>query len=89
MNNVKICTHCGNIGNTKSYTKGSFIIELGLWLLFLIPGIIYSLWRLSTRRQVCKLCNSDQIFELDTPIGKLTEEKFSKYRTKEEPNLLL
>ena len=53
-----LCTHCLSEGNPKSHTKGSFLIELALWIMFIIPGVIYSLWRLTTRKQVCPVCLS-------------------------------
>jgi len=34
-------------------TKGHFALEFVLWLCFLVPGIIYSIWRLTTRRETC------------------------------------
>ena len=50
------CKLCGHKGITKKLTKGSFIIELILWLLLILPGVIYSVWRLSTRENVCVNC---------------------------------
>ena len=65
-----ICTKCGSTGKTKSHTKGSILIELVLWLCFLVPGLIYSLWRLTTRRQVCAACGSHELAPVDSPIGR-------------------
>lgn len=65
-----ICGSCGTKNNGKTHTRGSFIMELGLWLCFLIPGLIYSVWRLTTRRKVCTECNSPEIIGLETPRGK-------------------
>jgi hypothetical protein len=45
---MMICQDCGAQGTPKSHTRGSILIELVLWLLFIIPGLLYSLWRLST-----------------------------------------
>ena len=39
------CPHCGVTGMPRKVTKGSFGIELILWLFFLLPGLIYSVWR--------------------------------------------
>jgi len=65
-----ICTTCGTqTRSPKSYTKGSILIEIVLWLTFIAPGLIYSLWRLTTRQRVCPACNSAALIPLDTPAG--------------------
>jgi len=53
--NIK-CPNCEYEGQHKNITKGSFIIELGLWLVFLFPGIIYSIWRLTSKYKGCPKC---------------------------------
>lgn len=50
-------------------TPGSFAVELLLWLCLLVPGLVYSLWRLSARRDVCAKCGAGQLLPLDTPKG--------------------
>ena len=50
------CKLCGHKGAAKNYTPGSILIELILWLFFIIPGIIYSCWRVSKREKVCAKC---------------------------------
>jgi hypothetical protein len=65
-----ICLNCGTIGKPKSITKGSICIEIILWLLFIIPGLIYSIWRLTTRTKGCPLC-SGKMIPLDSPRGKI------------------
>lgn len=50
------CKLCGFKGKTKTKTKGSFLIELILWIFFILPGVLYSLWRLTTREKVCSHC---------------------------------
>ncbi len=46
---MKYCLDCGFVGWPEKYKPGTFPTEIGLWLLLLIPGVIYSLWRLSGR----------------------------------------
>ena len=69
-NKKMVCAVCGNIGNSKSETPGSMIIELILWLCFLIPGLVYSFWRLSARKTVCGVCGSPNMIPADSPKGK-------------------
>ncbi len=50
------CELCGHIGTAKKQVRGSFGIEIILWLFFIIPGLIYSVWRLSSKEEVCAKC---------------------------------
>jgi hypothetical protein len=71
-----ICTNCGYIGYPKRITKGSFWIEVVLWLFFLVPGLIYSIWRLTTKYDACPKCKNASMIPIDTPRGqKLLEEQ--------------
>lgn len=64
-----ICTSCGYVGDLRSVTKGSFLIELVLWLFFLIPGLIYTLWRLTSKHYACPKCGNQTMIPIDTPRG--------------------
>lgn len=66
----KVCTTCGHLGPTTTQTRGSIVIEIVLWLAFLIPGLIYSIWRLSSRRQVCAKCGGETLVPADSPVGR-------------------
>lgn len=65
-----VCTACGYVGNPAKVTKGSFGIELILWLCFLIPGLIYSIWRLSSRHEACPSCNNSSLIPAASPMAK-------------------
>lgn len=65
-----ICESCGTPGVPIKKTKGSFFIELILWLCLIIPGLIYSIWRLTTKYKVCRTCGSTAIVPIDTPKGR-------------------
>jgi ribosomal protein S27AE len=67
---ARYCSRCGSVAIPVAHTKGSFLIELLLWLCFLLPGIIYSAWRLNTRSQVCPKCGSSEIIPADSPRAK-------------------
>lgn len=45
---MNYCLKCGFAGQPKQYRPGGFLMEVGLWLFFLIPGLIYSIGKLST-----------------------------------------
>ncbi len=75
----KICTQCGHAGKPASKVRGALAVELFLWLCFLLPGLIYSVWRGSSRYKACSACGSKDIVPIDSPIGKKI---FAEYHSK-------
>lgn len=74
-----ICTTCGaQTDMPQSKTRGSFVIEVVLWLAFVIPGLLYSLWRQSTRQKVCPACGNATLILANTPDGRKRAEQFSE-----------
>jgi len=67
---LKYCLDCGTTGKSEEHTPGSFLTEIFLWLCFLVPGIIYSVWRLSARYQGCQKCGSKRIVPADSPVAR-------------------
>jgi hypothetical protein len=79
-----ICTSCETIDDFQWRTSGSFFVEVILWILtiylsilihwfFLFLGGGYSLWRITSRKVVCRACGSDTKVPLSSPVGqKLT-----------------
>ncbi len=65
-----VCTQCGFVGKPSQKAKGSGFIELVLWLAFLVPGIIYSIWRRSSPPQICTQCKSTAVIPVDSPRAK-------------------
>jgi hypothetical protein len=73
-----ICTTCGaQTDMPQSKARGSFIIEIILWIP-VIPGLLYSLWRQSTRRKVCPSCGNATLIVANTPDGRKRAEQLSK-----------
>lgn len=68
-NGPQICPHCGTRGTPAKLTRGSTLIELIAWLMFIIPGLIYSFWRLSTRADVCPACKQPGMIAVASPRG--------------------
>jgi hypothetical protein len=66
----KFCTTCGAVAKPISVTKGSIVIELFLWCCFLLPGLLYSLWRLSSRHTACRVCKGTALVPLDSPVAR-------------------
>ncbi len=59
-NQIK-CPNCGYEGIVKKYIKGSVGIEIVLWLFALLPGFIYSIWRLNSRHEGCPRCGYEYV----------------------------
>lgn len=93
MNEILVCNECGYVGSTKKGVKGSLGIELVLWLLMIFPGLIYSIWRLSTKHKVCAQCGSTSLIPVDSPRGKklmsenLDKEEMSKIESQQKINI--
>jgi hypothetical protein len=74
-----VCTTCHTIGRTSTKVQGSFLIEIVLWCFFLVPGIIYSIWRATSTQKVCGACGSQQIVPVGSVAGrKIAEENKPK-----------
>lgn len=65
-----VCTTCNTVGRTSTKVQGSFLIEIILWCFFLVPGIIYSVWRATSTQKVCGACGSSAIVPVGSIAGK-------------------
>jgi hypothetical protein len=65
-----VCTACGAVGYPKKIIAGSPILEILLWLFFLLPGLIYTLWRHANQNLVCRTCGQGTVIPRDTPMGR-------------------
>jgi hypothetical protein len=45
-------------------------MELLLFLFFIVPGVIYGIWRLAARKDVCASCLSDSLVPINSPMGR-------------------
>lgn len=65
-----VCSNCGSRGEPATKTKGSTGLELVLWLCFIVPGLIYSIWRVTSREKVCPVCKATGLIPADSPHGR-------------------
>lgn len=70
MAKTLVCTQCGHVGIPTQSTRGNGLIELVLWLTFIVPGIIYSIWRRSSPPQTCPKCKAQALIPVDSPRAK-------------------
>lgn len=61
------CLRCGKTAAPATKDAGSGCIELILWLCFIIPGLIYSVWRRNAAKKTCCFCGSTELVPLDSP----------------------
>lgn len=64
------CVTCEHTGKPRTFTRGSIFIEIILWLCFLVPGLIYSIWRLTSKCIICASCGNPDIIPTDSPRAK-------------------
>lgn len=55
------CTNCQNNFASPPLMKGNIFIELILWCCWLVPGLIYSIWRRSGQPNVCRVCKTPNV----------------------------
>lgn len=65
------CTICRYTGKTQHVVKGNLVIEIVLWLMFLIPGVIYSIWRSFSSYDGCPVCKNKNVIPLESTMGQL------------------
>ena len=66
----KVCATCHTVAKPVLRNKGTFVVELILWCLFIVPGIIYTVWRLSGLVESCPSCAKETMIPADSPAGK-------------------
>ena len=69
------CTRCGHLGKPDTHTPGHILVEVVLWLTFLLPGVIYTIWRHHKRQAVCSSCGSDALIPHDSPRARAERKK--------------
>ena len=71
-----ICKQCGTVHDGKQHLPGNGWIEAVLWLAYIFPGLIYSIWRRSARKPTCGACGSRDLVPLSSPVGKSLQAQF-------------
>ncbi|NIP99517.1 MAG: hypothetical protein GWM98_03090 [Nitrospinaceae bacterium] len=51
-----LCMECGCQREPIYVKRGLLVIEILMWLCYLFPGVIYSIWRRVRKQQVCPKC---------------------------------
>jgi hypothetical protein len=65
-----VCTVChSSFGSPKTVMPGSATVELLLYCLLFVPGLLYASYRLDNLRKVCPNCGAPEFVGTDTPRG--------------------
>ncbi len=56
-----ICMECGCQSDPIDAKRGLLAIEIFMWLLYILPGVIYSIWRRVRKHQVCPKCRNPSV----------------------------
>lgn len=67
---ARLCTACGLVVTPKRVMAGNTLAELVLWFAGLLPGLIYSIWRLNSRHVACPSCGGRELLPPDSPRAK-------------------
>lgn len=73
-----LCTRCYREAKPKTHTPGSFIVELALYLLLVVPGLLYSGYRIANRHKVCRYCGSPELVDLSSPAAQEIRRRLSQ-----------
>ncbi len=72
------CTTCGHEGPGKTVTRGAMLIEIVLWLCFLVPGLIYSIWRHSSKYKACASCGRRALVPPSSPVAQAAKRRVAE-----------
>ena len=72
------CPACGHEGPATMKTSGSMGIEIVLWLCLIVPGLIYSIWRLTSKKATCGACGGGNLIPPDSPVAVATKARLAQ-----------
>lgn len=65
-----LCTQCGSITSPRRVVPGSVWITLILLVCFVVPGLIYIIWRHTSTYSACFNCGSRNLMPTNTPFAQ-------------------
>jgi hypothetical protein len=65
-----VCSNCRSSIRPEQKKPGTGGVEVLLWLFFIVPGLIYTVWRSGAAYNICPVCQARNPVPLDTPAGK-------------------
>lgn len=76
-----LCMECGSQLSPIEVNRGSWLIEIVLWLCYILPGVIYSIWRRVRKKEICRKCrmpsvertNSERVLKMQNLMKDLSD----------------
>lgn len=65
-----ICTQCGSVGQFNKKSPGSWLLMVFLLFCFVLPGILYWIWRVANHKRRCDICDSTSVVPVTSPVGQ-------------------
>lgn len=71
ISDVRLCTLCGHETlQPLRRMPGTGWVSLLLLVPFVLPGVVYQVWRFAMRREVCPRCGSTALIPGDAPLAR-------------------
>jgi len=70
MAQLMLCTQCGATTFPKRVTPGSGWITFVLLWFFIVPGLVYWIWRHTSSYEACSQCGSRNVIPPTTPVAQ-------------------
>lgn len=65
-----VCRQCESVGTPEKEMPGNLAFGCALFFFFVVPGILYSIWRLTNKTNVCQFCGSEDLVPKHSPAGE-------------------
>lgn len=65
-----VCMECGCQRDPVDAKRGLLVIEIFMWFLYILPGVIYSIWRRVRKQSVCPKCGNPSVVLTSSPRAR-------------------
>jgi predicted RNA-binding Zn-ribbon protein involved in translation (DUF1610 family) len=77
----RVCLSCGTtVARAKRAMRGSIWLEIVLWCCLLLPGLVYSIWRHTTRHLACPECGGAEMVPAGSPRAMALLKEYERQR---------
>ena len=77
----KICVQCGSIRKAKGPKGATRVLEIVLWLLLIVPGLIFTICRKLISGRKCRYCGG-QLVPTQSVKGRVVMQHFDGMSSK-------
>jgi ribosomal protein L40E len=75
MDEEMVCRRCESVGHPDTELPGNTAFGCALLFFFIVPGILYAIWRRTNEKKVCRSCGSEDLVPTHSPAGERIIEK--------------